>query len=128
MKIALARDNIQEEDGGVVSAGNIIRRGIAVSIFSADGIKWGIAVAAFSDKVTRIGIAVSDFSADIIRWEDGGVTIADNVARRGIMVGGFVSGVISRQVGGDGFLRGWLCVLVLEFLADGASFCVVVRI
>ena len=24
-----------------------------MSIFSADGIKWGIAVAAFSDKVTR---------------------------------------------------------------------------
>ena len=44
------------------------------------------------------------------------------------MVGGFVSDVISRQVGGHSFLRGWLCVLVLEFLADGASFCVVVRI
>ena len=81
-----------------------------------------------ADKVTRTGIAVSDFSADIIRWEDGGVTIADNVVRRGIMLGGFVSDVISRQVGGHGFLRGWLCVLVLGFLADGASFCVVVRI
>ena len=56
------------------------------------------------------------------------MTIADNVARRGIMVGGFVSDVISRQVGGHGFLRGWLCVLVLGFLADGASFCVAVRI
>ena len=56
------------------------------------------------------------------------MTIADKVTRRGIMVGGFVSDVISRQVGGYGFLRGWLCVLVLEFLADGASFCVVVRI
>lgn len=56
------------------------------------------------------------------------MTIADNVARRGIMVGGFVSDVISRQVGGHGFLKGWLCVLVLVFLADGASFCVAVRI
>ena len=36
VKNTLAADNIQEEDGGVVSAGNIIRRGIAVSIFSAD--------------------------------------------------------------------------------------------
>lgn len=51
-----------------------------------------------------------------------------DVARRGIMGGGFVSDVISRQVGGHSFLRGWLCVLVLGFLADGASFCVVVRI
>ena len=113
-KRGLAADNIQEEDGGVASAGNVIR-GEAVGV-------------AFSDKVTRTGIAVSAFSSDIIRWEDGGVAIADNVARRGIMVGGFVSDVISRQVGGHGFLRGWLCVLVLKFLADGASFCVVVRI
>lgn len=85
-----------------------------MSAFSADILRRGIAVAAFSDNVTR--------------WEDGGVTIADNVARRGIMVGGFVSDVISRQVGGHSFLRGWLCVLVLKFLADGASFCVAVRI
>ena len=90
--------------------------------------RWEGVGVVFSDKVTRTGIAVSDFSADIIRWEDGGVTIADNVVRRGIMLGGFVSDVISRQVGGHGFLRGWLCVLVLGFLADGASFCVVVRI
>ena len=86
VKRGLAADNIQEEDGGVVSAGNIIRRGIAVSTFP------------------------------------------DDVTRRGIMVGGFVSDVISRQVGGHSFLRGWLCVLVLKFLADGASFCVAVRI
>ena len=52
----------------------------------------------------------------------------DDVTRRGIMVGGFVSDVISRQMGGHGFLKGWLCVLVLVFLADGDSFCVVVRI
>ena len=82
----------------------------------------------FSDDIIRRGIAVSIFPDNVTRWEDGGVTIADNVARRGIMVGGFVSDVISRQVGGHGFLRGWLCVLVLKFLADGASFCVVVRI
>ena len=55
-------------------------------------------------------------------------TFPDDVTRRGIMVGGFVSDAVSRQVGGHGFLRGWLCVLVLGFLADGASFCVVVRI
>ena len=85
-----------------------------MSIFSADVIKWGIAVGIFPDNVTR--------------WGDGGVASADNVARRGIMVGGFVSDVISRQMGGHGFLKGWLCVLVLKFLADGASFCVVVRI
>ena len=128
MGVAFSGNVIRRRVAVNSSAGNIIRRGIAVSIFSADGIKWGIAVAAFSDKVTRWEAMSVTFSADIIRWEDGGVTIADNVARRGIMVGGFVSDVISRQVGGYGFLRGWLCVLVLEFLADGASFCVVVRI
>ena len=37
----------------MVSAGNIIRRGIAVSIFSANVIRTGTAVAAFSANVTR---------------------------------------------------------------------------
>ena len=83
---------------------------------------------ASADKVIRSGIAVAAFSGNVTRWEAVVVAFVCDVARRGIMVGGFVSDVISRQVGGHGFLRGWLCVLVLEFLADGASFCVVVRI
>lgn len=71
---------------------------------------------------------MSIFSGNVIRWKAVVVAFVCDVARRGIMVGGFVSDVISRQMGGHGFLKGWLCVLVLVFLADGASFCVAVRI
>ena len=71
---------------------------------------------------------MSIFSDNATRWKAVVVAFVCDVARRGIIVGGFVSDVISRQVGGHGFLRGWLCVLVLVFLADGASFCVAVRI
>ena len=53
----------------MVSAGNIIRRGIAVSIFSGNVIRcedWGVA---FSANVIRTGTAVAAFSANVTRWE-----------------------------------------------------------
>ena len=66
-KRGLAADNIQEEDGGVVSADKVIR--------------WeGVGVVS-ADKVTRTGIAVSIFSANVIRWKAMSVVSADNIIR-----------------------------------------------
>ena len=53
VKRGLAADNIQEEDVGVVSAGNIIRRGIAVSIFSDKVTRWETVSVAFADNIIR---------------------------------------------------------------------------
>ena len=78
MKRGLAADNIQEEDGGVASAADIIRRRTAVSIFSDNVIRRGTAVAAFSDKVTR--------------WEDVGVVFFAAVISRLVVEGGVAEG------------------------------------
>ena len=96
-KIALARDNIQEKDGGVASAGNVIRRG-AVGVV-------------FSDKVIRTGIAVSIFSADIIRWEAGGVAFFDAVISRQVVEGGVAEGLGCVVIWEDVFA----CALLLCF-------------
>ena len=53
MKNTLAHDNIQEEDRGVASAGNVIRRGTAVSIFSANVIRWEAVGVASVDNIIR---------------------------------------------------------------------------
>ena len=53
MKNGLAADNIQEEDGGVASAGKVIRTGIAVSIFSGNVIRWETSVSIFSGNIIR---------------------------------------------------------------------------
>ena len=41
VKKGLAADNIQEEDGGVASVGNVIRREDVDVVFSADIKRWG---------------------------------------------------------------------------------------
>ena len=62
----------------MVSADNVIRWETSVSIFFADGIKWGTVVAAFSDKVTR--------------WEDVGVVFFAAVISRLVVEGGVAEG------------------------------------
>ena len=62
----------------MVSADNVIRWETSVSIFFADGIKWGTVVAAFSDKVTR--------------WEDVGVVVFAAVISRLVVEGGVAEG------------------------------------
>ena len=46
----------------------------------------------FSDKVTRTGIAVSIFSANVIRWKAVGVAFADAVISRLAVEGGVAEG------------------------------------
>ena len=67
MKRGLAADNIQEEDGGVVSADKVIR--------------WEGVGVVFSDKVTRTGITMSIFSANVIGREAMSVASTDNIIR-----------------------------------------------
>ena len=80
-KNGLAADNIQNRAVGVAFSGKVIRRGIAVSIFSDNVTRWEGVGVAFSDKVIRRGIAVAAFSANVIRWEDGGVAVAADIIR-----------------------------------------------
>ena len=53
MKITLARDNIQEKDGGVVSADKVIRSGIAVAAFSGNVTRWEAMGLASVDNIIR---------------------------------------------------------------------------
>ena len=78
VKKRLAADNIQEEDGDVVSADNVIM--------------WGITVSIFSDNVTR--------------WEDGGVVSAENIIMWEVVVGGFADDAPAKCVVGSGAFGG----------------------
>ena len=98
VKRGLAADNIQEEDGGVVSAGNIIRRGIAVSIFS--------------DNVTRreaVGVASVD---NVIMWEVVVGGFADDAPARCVVGSGAFGGVAEGYCGGG--------VAFGDMIADGS--------